>query len=176
MRLVGLDFETANDRDGSICAAGVAVVEDGEVGDSREWLVRPPHGICYMRPDFTAIHGITLEDIKDAPEFCDIWYDLSEYLQSADCVVIHNSPFDLRHLTSVLHHYDLPAVSFTYVCSLKISRRLFPGMRHNLNVMADFFNFPFLHHNAREDAAACAYIVANTGIPRGMRQVFRHPA
>lgn len=175
MRLVGLDFETANGCCGSICSVGVAVVENGLVADSREWLVRPHKGYGYMRPDFTEIHGITWWDIKDAPELCDIWQDVRHYLLSADNVVIHNATFDLRHLSAVLALYELPPIAFPYVDSLQISRQLYPGMRHNLNVMAAYFNFPFQHHNSREDAAACAYIAAKMGIPKGAEKQFTYP-
>ena len=108
MRLVGFDVETANGYCGSICSVGVAVVENGEVVDSREWLLRPHKGYGFMRPDFTAIHGITWWKVRNAPEFNIIWPELRHYFLSADQVVIHNAPFDLSHLTAVLALYDLP--------------------------------------------------------------------
>ena len=41
MKLCGLDFETANSCNGSICSVGVAVVENGEVLECKEYLVKP---------------------------------------------------------------------------------------------------------------------------------------
>ena len=84
MRLAGLDFETANGRTGSICAAGCAILEDGAVTESREWLVCPHVGYRWMRPEYTRIHGLTYGDVRDCPEFCDIWPELRRMLQAAE--------------------------------------------------------------------------------------------
>ena len=168
MRLAGLDFETANGRSGSSCAAGCAVLDDGAVAESREWLVCPHRGYRWMRPDFTEIHGLTYWDVCGCAEFGCVWPELHRMLLSADCVVIHNAPFDLKHLRSVMALYDLPPVEFDYADSLAVSRRLFPEMpSHSLDAMAARFGIAFRHHDALEDAAACASIVARTGIPDG---------
>lgn len=168
MKLAGLDFETANGKCGSICAAGCAILEDGVVTDSREWLICPHEGYRWMRPDFTEIHGLTYRDVCHCPEFPDAWLEMRQMLLCADCVVIHNAPFDQGHLRSVLALYELPAVDFNYTDSVLISRKLFPEMpSHRLDVMAERFGIQFHHHDAREDAMACASIVARTGIPAG---------
>ncbi len=94
-------------------------------------------------------------------------------LLSSDCVVIHNAPFDLGHLRSALSLYGLPPVEFDYVDSVVISRKLFPEMpSHTLDAMAERFGIEFRHHNAMEDAAACASIIARTGIPDGYLRHF----
>ena len=173
MKLAGLDFETANGKCGSICAAGCAIVEDGLVGNSQEWLVRPHLGYRWMRPDFTDIHGLTYWDVAGCPEFPFIWNELKSMLLSADCVIIHNARFDLAQLKSVLELYGLPPVEFDYADSLAITRRLFPELKsHTLDAMAEHFDIRFRHHNAREDATACARIVAYCGIPVGLRRHF----
>ena len=166
MILAGLDFETANHRDGSICAAGATLLKDGQSIAEREWLIRPHPTRSYFFPDFIAIHGIHPEDVREAPEFREIWPSLAELLGSADCVIIHNAPFDLRHLRAVLELYGAPSVSFSYACSLQISRRCFPRLRsHSLNHVAAYIGHHFHHHDALEDAVACAKIVACTGLP-----------
>ena len=173
MRLAGLDFETANGRIGSICAAGCAILDNGVVMERREWLVCPHKGYRWMRPDFTDIHGLSYWDVRDCEEFCAVWPELRRMLLAADCVVIHNSRFDLGHLRSVLSLYGQPPVAFDYVDSLQISRRLFPDMAsHSLDAMAERFGIVFHHHDALEDAMACAAIVARTGIPDGCLRHF----
>ena len=173
MKLAGLDFETANGKCGSICAAGCAVLDEGNVTERREWLVCPHKGYRWMRPDFTEIHGLTYWDVCNCEEFACIWPELRRMLLSADCVVIHNAPFDLSHLRSVLALYELPPVEFDYVDSLRISRRLFPEMAsHSLDAMAEHFGIVFRHHDALEDAAACAGIISRTGIPEGFLHHF----
>ena len=173
MRLAGLDFETANMRSGSICSAGCAVLEDGVVTESREWLVCPHKGYRWMRPDFTDIHGLTYWDVCRCSEFCDIWPSLWRMLSSADCIVCHHADFDLTHLRSVLALYDLPPVEFDYTDSLLISRKMLPELaRHSLNVVAAHFGIEFRHHDAQEDAMACASIVSRLGIPDGYLKHF----
>ena len=168
MKLAGLDFETANGKQGSICEAGCAVLEDGVLMERREWLVCPHKGYRWMREDFTDIHGITYWDVCNCEEFDSIWPELRRMLLSADCVVIHNAPFDLGHLRSVLELYGLPPVEFDFVDSVVVSRRLFPEMEsHSLAAMAERFGIVFRHHDALEDAMACASIIARMGIPDG---------
>ncbi len=168
MKLAGLDFETANGKSGSICAAGCAILDDGKLTEHREWLVCPPKGFRWMRPDFTEIHGLSYWDVCNCAEFWGIWPELERMLLSADCVVLHNAPFDLGHLRSVLSIYALPPVEFDYVDSLVISRKLFPELpSHSLDAMAENFGIVFQHHDALEDAMACASIIARTGIPDG---------
>ena len=173
MRLAGLDFETANGKSGSICAAGCAILDDGRLTERREWLICPHKGYRWMRPDFTDIHGLSYWDVCECAEFNDIWPELRGMLLSADCVVFHNAPFDLGHLRSVLSLYELPPVEFDYTDSLFISRRLFPELpSHSLDAMAEHFGIVFRHHDALEDAATCACIVAQTGIPSDLRHHF----
>lgn len=173
MKLAGLDFETANGRSGSICAAGCAIINDGVLTERSEWLICPHKGYRWMRPDFTEIHGLSYWDVCNCAEFCSVWPELQQMLLSAECVVIHNAQFDLRHLKSVLALYELPPVEFDYADSLAISRRLFPQMAsHSLNAMAEHFGIVFRHHDAMEDAMACTAIVAQTGIPDGLIQHF----
>ena len=171
MKFAGLDFETANMRSGSICAAGCAILEDGTLTQKHEWLIRPAKGYRWMRPDFTEIHGLTYWDVCDCPEFPRIWPELQTMLLAADLVIIHNAPFDLAQLTSVLQLYDLPGLAFDYADTLAISRRLFPEMpSHALDAMAEHFGIRFHHHDAMEDAAACAAIAAKTGVPNDLKR------
>jgi len=173
MKLAGLDFETANGKTGSICAAGCALLTDGVVTESREWLIHPHRGYRWMLPALTAIHGLSYWDVKDSPEFPEVWPELRQMLLAADCVIIHYAPFDLRQLRSVLALYKLPPVEFDYADSVFICRKLFPDMKsHALNAMAEHFDIRFQHHNALEDAMACASIIAQTGIPDGFIRRF----
>ena len=164
MRLVGLDFETANFTFGSICAAGCAVLEDGEVVEKTEYLVRPHRSLDKMHGGCFAVHGISWYDLREAPEFPAVWPVLRQMLLSADVVVAHNAAFDLRHLQAALALYHLSPVEFTYVCSLEISRKRLPELEsHALDAVAAHFGHTFQHHDALEDAIACAMIVHRLG-------------
>lgn len=169
MKLCGLDFETANSCNGSICSVGVAVVENGEVLERKEYLIKPHKSLDWMSKFCRDIHGITYEDLRKSPEFSEVWQSVKQLLISADCVVIHNAPFDLRHLHKVLEIYHLPSVSFDYVCSLQLCRHHFPEAHsHSLNYMADMFDIAFQHHDALEDAETCAKIASQLEIPENL--------
>ena len=166
MKLCGLDFETANFCNGSICAVGAALIENGITIERREYLIKPHKSVDYMSNFCRDVHGISYEDLRESPEFPEIWQCVRQLLVSADCVVIHNAPFDLRHLHNVLSLYHLPSVSFDYVCSLRLCRYHFPEAHsHSLNCMADMFGITFQHHDALEDAETCAKIASLLEIP-----------
>ena len=166
MKLCGLDFETANNSNGSICSVGVAVVENGVVLERREYLVKPHKSVDYMSKFCRDVHGITYEDLRESPEFSEVWQSVKQLLISADCVAIHNAQFDLRHLCNILSLYNLPSVSFDYVCSLQLCRYHFPELPyHSLADMAEKFGITFQHHDALEDAETCAKIASQLEIP-----------
>ena len=71
MNFVTIDFETAKYSRKSACAAGIVKYVNGKVSDTFYSLIRPPE--LYIRPDFTEIHGLTVDDVKDAPTFADLW-------------------------------------------------------------------------------------------------------
>lgn len=174
-RIIGLDFETANPTYGSICAAGCAVLEDGEIVERREWLIRPHrtldrvHGACF------AVHGIGWYDLRAAPEFPAVWPVLRRMLTSGGVVVAHNAPFDLGHLRSVLGLYALPPVGFDSACTLELSRLRLPELEsHALDAVARHFGMTFRHHDALEDAATCARIACRLGIPENLRRRFEY--
>ena len=175
MNLTGLDFETANYSRGSICSVGCAVLEDGIVTEKREWLVRPHKSLDYVSSVCYNVHGIGYYDLRHAPEFPEIWPVLGGMLQRAEHVVIHNAPFDLGHLRAALTLYHLPTIRFPYVCSLAVSRRKHPELTsHSLGAMASFFEHEFQHHDALEDAIACAEIVHRLGIPENFINRFEY--
>ena len=166
MKLCGLDFETANFCNGSICAVGAALIENGVTIERLEHLIKPHKSVDYMSNFCRDVHGIAYEDLRECPEFPEIWQRVRQLLVSADSVVIHNAPFDLRHLHNVLGIYNLPSVSFRYLCSLKLCRHHLPELSgHGLADMAEHFGITFQHHDALEDAETCAKIASQLEIP-----------
>jgi DNA polymerase-3 subunit epsilon len=129
-----------------------------------------------MNPYCTAVHRLTWEDIKNAPEFTEVWPAMRDFILQGDCVVIHNAVFDLRHLRAALALYTLPGIQFPYLCSLKTSRKALPDLgSHKLDVVAQHLGFTFKHHDALEDAIACAKIIAHVGVPEGSQNMFLFP-
>ena len=57
VNFIAIDFETATRSHASICEAGICVVRDGEVTETRSWLVQPQDNwYDYWN---IRIHGIT---------------------------------------------------------------------------------------------------------------------
>lgn len=160
MNFTCLDFETANRSRMSICAAGLAVFEDGQLTESPYWLVRPPKGHGWFREDFTEIHGIRLSDVKGAPEFAAIAPELLERLTRTDMVIAHNAAFDISHLQETLEHFGLPCPAFDYLCTCQLARRVWPELpNYQLGTLATHVDHKFHHHHARDDAEAAGRVL-----------------
>lgn len=157
---VSIDFETANHSRVSICAAGMAVFENGVLTESPYWLVRPPKGHGWFRDDFIECHGLTHLDVLDAPEFPAIAPEFLAHLSRADLVVAHNAEFDIGHLRETLDHFGLPCPAFDYLCTCKLSRRIWPELpSHSLDALAAHIGHDFNHHHAQSDAEAAGRVM-----------------
>ena len=157
MRIVALDFETANAAMSSACSLGVAVYEDGEITDSFEWYFKPHYRYNFFTN--THIHGICKEDVQDEQEFVYYYEQLQAILK--DCVVCaHNALFDVSVLNAECDIYGLDHLVFPYLDTVSISRRVFPELyNHKLNTVSEYLGIPLDHHNGLSDAYACLLIL-----------------
>ena len=160
MTFTSLDFETANRSRVSICAAGLAVFEDGNLTEAPYWLLQPPAGHGWFRDDFIDCHGLTHLDVWDAPEFPAIAPDLLARLTRADLVIAHNAAFDIEHLREALDHFGLPRLEFDYVCTCQLARRVWPELpNHQLSTLTAHIGHQFNHHHAQSDAEAAGRVL-----------------
>ena len=160
MTITCLDFETANPSRASICAAGVAVFEDGQLTESPYWLVRPPRGHDWFHPLFIECHGLRPRDVAGAPEFPGIAPALLARLTRADVVIAHNAAFDIAHLRQTLDHFGLPKPDFEYLCTVRLARKIWPQLlNHKLNTLAAHIGHRFQHHHAQADAETAGRVL-----------------
>lgn len=153
---LALDFETANSQRSSACALGIARIQEGKLVERRSWLIRPAE--LYFDPFNTYIHGISAEDVRDQPEFDQIWSELLPYLQS-QLVLAHNASFDFSVLRHVLDQYNIEYPELDYLCTVTLARKSWPDLaRYKLNIVAEHLDIPLQHHDAEEDAVAAALI------------------
>ncbi len=160
MTFTSLDFETANHSRVSICAAGLAVFENGTLTETPYWLVRLPEGHGSFHKIFTECHGLTHLDVQDAPEFPAIAPELLARLNRSDLVIAHNAAFDIGHLRDTLDHFGLPRPEFDYLCTCNLARRIWPDLPdHKLNTLAAHIGHKFNHHHAQSDAEAAGRVL-----------------
>jgi len=157
MDFVVIDFETANERRNSACAVGITKVRDGVVCETLDRLIRPPE-LRFSHWN-TRVHGITLEDVIDRPTIEQLWPELAGYLQD-ELVVAHNASFDISVLRHSLHAVEIPIPRISYLCSLQLSRMLWPQLTsHSLGFLAEFHKIQLEHHKAGSDSLATAKLV-----------------
>ena len=154
MPWVAIDFETANERPNSACALGIALVEDGRLADRRSWLIRPP--TLDFNPYNVMIHGITETDVASEPNFAAIWPDVQQIIQAYP-LVAHNAGFDINVLRRCLDEYSLPYPRVQVFCTRVLARKVWPTLEsYSLRFVAKHCGISFKHHDAEEDAVACA--------------------
>ncbi|MCL2833230.1 MAG: 3'-5' exonuclease [Treponema sp.] len=155
---IAIDFETADLSADSAISVGLVKYRDYKPLASYYSLIKPP--VPYIRPDFTELHGLTMDDVKDAPDFKYIWENEIRGFFTAVPFAAHNADFDMKVLSALLHLYEIPVPQIMYFCTLKLSRRLWPDLRsHSLANLAKTFNIIYDAHNAVADADTCAKIV-----------------
>ncbi|GJM26358.1 MAG: hypothetical protein DHS20C16_27730 [Phycisphaerae bacterium] len=163
---IAIDFETANSRRVSACAIGYARVVDGEITESQEYLIKPVGGHA---PFQSQIHGITDEHTSRMPSFEALFPMLEECF---GLPLVAYSRFDQQVLDALSDYFGL-GLHFEYTDACLIARERLPHLKnHKLKSLVKHFRLPkFKHHNAREDAIACASVflklqeMAPTSVP-----------
>lgn len=157
LNFVAIDLETATSFRGSICEIGLAFVENGKVVGTKSWLVQPKDNeYDYFNIE---IHGITPEMTENSPSFKEVWKEVVPYLEN-NVVVAHNTSFDMYAIKDALDDAQLPLPKFDYYCSLRISRKAFPGLySYSLPLLCEAIDVQFdTHHRAESDARGCAEV------------------
>lgn len=158
-RFIAIDVETANREPSSICSIGAVKVEDGVIVDSRYTLVKP-------EPDYyfwanRRVHGLSDRDTWNAPTFGQVWDEWADWLAGYP-LVAHNAAFDSRCIREACRVYRLEPPADPWICTVTESRKAIPRAMlpsKSLESLCEFFAIPLHnHHNALDDALACAKI------------------
>jgi DNA polymerase-3 subunit epsilon len=153
---IAIDFETANETRGSACSIGVTQVRDGQVVAQGLTLINPE---TYFNPYCSAVNGITEADVLGAPTLPDLWPTLSALLDG-QLVVAHNASFDMSVLRNTAARYRLSGgPGFDVLCTYRMARATWPDFpSYSLGYIAPALGITFEHHQAGEDARACALL------------------
>ena len=148
---VAIDFETANPKRVSACALGYTFVKDGAIVESNGFLLKPIDGHA---PFQTKIHGISETDTADKSDFGSMYSSVAHLF---NLPIIGHSLFDKQVLNALSDHFEL-RIRFEYTDSVALAKQKLPNLKnHKLKTLAKHFQLPrFNHHDATEDAKACA--------------------
>ncbi len=156
-----LDFETtglsptAGDRITEVAALRIV---GGRIVDRFVSLVN-----CNVRIPFfiTQLTGITQAMVNTAPSSAIVMPELVRFI-GTDALAAHNASFDLKFLLAESDRAGLSPAHAHLVCSLKLSRRIFPGLAsYKLGTLATEFGIPFggTAHRAEADAEVSANLL-----------------
>ena len=152
-----IDFETATHERNSACEMGICIVENGEIVETKTWLIKPP-SFPYFHPINISIHGITPQEVIDAPTFDEIWHE-AEKLMYGNLMIAHNAAFDAGVLRSCLNHYGFFKPKINYLCSISLAKKSWKNLpKYGLKSLAELHHISFKHHRAGDDAEVCAKI------------------
>ena len=167
MRILAIDFETANNNPVSACAVGYCLWENGTIAEEGETLIRPYRFYNQFTERHVQIHGITKDMVMNAPNWPTV-YDRIRHLFENSFVIAHNASFDINVLKSVSELFNIKLPPFNYVDTVRIARKVHPEFpNYKLNTICDCLNVELNHHNAFSDAKCCMAIVMDAFKQKG---------
>ncbi|HET7031593.1 MAG TPA: DNA polymerase III subunit epsilon [Casimicrobiaceae bacterium] len=170
MRQIIIDTETTglDPQDHRIIEfAALELVDRRVTGRTVHFRVNPERDIDFAA---TEVHGMTWEDLKSQPKFCDVAAEFLDFARGAEWI-IHNAPFDVGFLDAELKRAGIPSCSELYaglIDTLALARDLYPGKRNGLDALCERFGIDNSHrsiHGALLDAQllAEAYLAMTRG-------------
>ena len=159
MRILGIDFETANQYRDSACSVGIYCKDFStkEIICEKEILLNPKQEFNYFN---TLVNGITPEMVVDAPTFEAAYNEIVSLIDDQTVIVAHNASFDISVFMKSCERYSLEIPSFYFLDTLNMSKTLLKGLiSYSLDYVADHLNLgSFKDHNALDDARICVHI------------------
>ncbi len=162
MRSVLFDTETTGldplTGDRVIEVAAIELVNDLPTRNTFHRLIHPQRDIP---AEATRVHGITLDDLREAPRFEAVVDDMLAFFQD-DPLVAHNAPFDFGFLNAELARCGKPKLAPTrMVDTLVLAKTRFPGMPNSLDALCRRFGIDLsarTTHNALLDCKLLAEV------------------
>lgn len=152
--IVVFDTETATVRGAPhLLELGAVRIEDGEIAEHFEALVRPEVAID---PEAFAVHGIGDEDVRAARTAAEV---LAAFVQFAgdDWLAAHDSRSDATVLGFEAARHRIELSNAPILDTLKLARRFIPESNdHKLETLAHHLELDVdVHHRALPDAVSC---------------------
>src|SRR5690606_29620895 len=162
IRRIALDTETTglshSNGDRIIEIGGVELIGNLETGRRYHTFINPyPRKV---HPDAYAVHGISDEDLQDAPRFREIYREFLEFIGDAP-LIIHNAPFDMGFLNEEFARLSLRPIQNEIIDTLRIAREKEPTKRASLDHLCQRYgvdNTDRTLHGALIDATLLARV------------------
>ncbi|GJI87274.1 MULTISPECIES: 3'-5' exonuclease [Duganella] len=163
--IVMLDFETTGlspDMGDRITEVAALRIVDGKVVERYVSLIN-----CNVRiPSFiTGLTGITQAMVDGAPPVSKVVPELLDFI-GGDTLSAHNASFDDKFLRAEAARLGLTPGYQSLVCSLKLSRRVFPNLAsYKLGNLSGQLGIRFASaaHRAESDAEVAAQVLIHIG-------------
>ncbi|ABD88835.1 3'-5' exonuclease [Rhodopseudomonas palustris] len=169
MSILAIDFETANEKRSSPCALGLAWIERGQIVRREYRLIKPKEmrfGVFEAK-----VHGLSPSEVKDAQEFPEVISEFLSDIQSG-LLLAHNAQFDVDVLCATLALYGIAIPRFSFLCSQRVASRVWSDEKSlKLSALGEKLGISFRHHQADEDAFACAHIILAAAAHLGLSEV-----
>ncbi len=128
-----VDVEGNGEQPPELVEVTVVPLVSGTIGEPMNWLIKPRKQIKYFA---TRIHGLTNNDVADAPYFTEIADEVRKALE-VDALVAHNAHVDVGVLQRQLGEWECPEVFDT----LKLAKRFMPDrMSYKLGALVEAFD------------------------------------
>jgi DNA polymerase-3 subunit epsilon len=133
--------------------------------------MRPPANHDHFDYHNVRIHGITARDVAGRPRFGELFPEIGAFIGD-DILAAHNAAFDLGVIRSGLEVSGLAGPAYEYVCTVMLSRRCYSLVSNSLPFAAEEAGVPLVkHHDAAEDARACAGILIDIARRNGANSI-----
>lgn len=157
MEFVAIDVETANADMASICQIGLAKYRDAQLIDEWSSLINPEDYFNFINVD---IHGITEEDVEDAPTLSEVVAELIRFLSNSVCV--SHTHFDRVSIGRAFEKYSIDPIETVWLDSARVARRTWKECSrsgYGLANVCKIIGYQFKHHDALEDAKASGQVL-----------------
>jgi DNA polymerase III epsilon subunit family exonuclease len=175
LNYVVVDVEGNGQQPPDLVELAAVPIVNGVIGEPVSWLVQPDQPITHFA---RKIHGITNDQVADAPVFAYIEADVLKALD-ASALIAHNAHVDVGVLQRKLGDWECPEVFDT----LKLARRLLPGRdSYKLGALADEFDLAdglaneLQPHRATYDAVVTARLFVHIAGRRPLEELRDQPS
>ena len=137
------------------------MIDDSPTGEKYHRYYNP--GNIIISNEAEQIHGLNNKFLEEFPTFEKSSQEFLDFIKDSQ-LIIHNASFDLSMINSSLERIGKEVISSSRtVCTLEMSRKMFPGSKNNLNALCRRFNIS-LENREKHGALTDCYLLIDVYI------------